>query len=101
MSNQLDNLKDRILGAKSKSRRTDLTDLLTMTRDFSCLGELLGRDFEVRDPEGKLLATIRQKPLATTQVNKLLKEFEVIKRIDQENEAAKWGSKKGSRLAKR
>ncbi len=92
--NPLDNLKERILGNKS-SNWTELTALLDLTREFGCLGEILGRDFEVRNPEGKLIANIRQKPIATIQLNKLLKEFQVLKKMDHEQEAAKWGAKKG------
>lgn len=98
----LNRLKDKILGGKSKFKQTELTDLLSMVREFSCLGELLGRDFEVRNPKGELVYKIRQKPIAMIQMNKLMKEFEVLKRRDNQEEAAKWGSKKGmGRLNKR
>ncbi len=94
MESPLNQLKGRILGKKGKSSKTELTNILFMIREFSCLGELIGRDFEVRDPKGKLVFTIRQKPMAIIQLNKLLKEFGPLKQLDREIEEKKLGSKK-------
>ena len=72
--------------------------MLNMVREFSCLGEIIGREFEVRDPKGKLVYTISQKPMAIKQMNTLIKEFGKLKRKDDEREAAKWNAKgKGKR----
>lgn len=97
MASQVDQLKSRILGRKGKSSQTGLTNLLFMVREFSCLGELIGRDFEVRDSKGKLVYTIRQKPMAIMQMRKLMKEFEVLKNLDNEIEKKKWGSQNKGR----
>ena len=97
MASQVDQLKSRILGRKGKSSQTELTNLLFMVREFSCLGELIGRDFEVRDPKGKLVYTIRQKPMAVMQMKKLMKEFGVLKQLDNEIEEKKWGTKNKKR----
>ena len=91
---QVNRLKERVL-SRHKYEKTNLTDILDMVREFSCLGELIGRDFEVRDPKGELLYTIRQKPMSINQFGFLMKEFEVLKRLDYEKEAAVWGGKSG------
>ena len=97
MASQVDQLKSRIFGRKGKSFQTELTGLLFMVREFSCLGELIGRDFEVRDPKGKLVYTIRQKPMAVMQMRKLMEEFEKMKQLDNEIEKKKWGTKNKGR----
>ncbi|KKK66036.1 hypothetical protein LCGC14_2968150 [marine sediment metagenome] len=97
MESPLNQLKSRILGRKGKSSKTELTNMLFMVREFGCLGELIGRDFEVRDPKGKLVFTIRQKPMAISQMNKLLKEFGPLKQLDREIEEKKWGTKNKGR----
>lgn len=100
MQDQINRLKERVLGKKGKYEETELTDLLDMVRGFSCLGEIIGRDFEIRNPEGKLLYVIHQKPMAIMQMNTLLKEFVTLKKRDDEREAAKWGGK-GKGFSKR
>ena len=60
----IDQLKERVLGKKGKYQETELTNILDMVREFSCLGEIIGRDFEVKDSKGKLMYTIHQKPMA-------------------------------------
>jgi len=92
----LNKLKDRIFNKKGKT--TELTDLLDMAREFNCLGEIIGRNFEVTDKNGNLLYNIKQKPIAIKQVNTLLKEFLVLKKIDFEREQMMFGGKKGIRL---
>ena len=93
MENQIDQLKNRIFAKKGTSSQTALTELLFMVREFGCLGDILGRDFEIRDTTGKLVYTIRQKPMTITQVRVLMKEFGEIKKMDAEIEKKKWGSK--------
>ena len=101
MQSPIENLKERVLGKKNKYRETELTSILDMVREFSCLGEIIGRDFEIRDSGGKVIYTIRQKPMAIKQMNTLLKEFAILKRMDDEREAAKWGSKGKGKLNRR
>lgn len=103
MQSPIDRLKERILSGKGRSQGTELTSILNMVREFSCLGEIIGRDFEVRDAKGKLIYTIYQKPMAIKQMNTLFKEFVTLKKLDDEREAARWGEKgKGtSRLNRR
>ncbi len=101
MQSQIDQLKERILSKEGKHQETELTSLLFMVREFSCLGEIIGRDFEVKDKEGNLVYTIRQKPIAICQINTLLKEFDLLKKLDAEIEAKKWGTKSKGRLNKK
>ena len=98
---QISNLKNRIFGKKGQGKQTELTGIMEMVRGFSCLGEIIGRDFEVKNPKGKVIYTIRQKPITLAQMNKLLKEFDVLMRLDAERENAKWGSKKGMPRARK
>ncbi len=93
MKSPIERLKERILSKTGKNKQTELTGILDMVREFSCLGEVIGRDFEIKDSEGKLIYTIHQKPMAIKQMNTLLKEFETLKGMDDEREAAKWGVK--------
>ena len=90
MESPINNLRERILGKKGKHSTTELTNILYMIREFGCLGELIGRDFVVKDPKGKLVYTIRQKPMAICQINKLLKEFGPLKQFDREIEEKKY-----------
>ena len=93
--NPIDKLKNRVLS--KKHGRTGLTDIFDAARSFGALGDILGRDYEIRDPEGKLLATIHQKAIQTKQLNIALKELNTLKNEDNEREAAKWGSKRRGR----
>lgn len=91
MKSQVNNLKERILGKKSES--SGLTNLMELIREFGCFGDILGRDFEVKDKSGELVYTIRQKPMAIKQMNVLMKELYILKKLDNKSEAAKWGKK--------
>jgi len=94
----IEQLKERILEDKGNKKKTELTYMLNMVREFSCLGEIIGREFEVKDLKGNLIYTITQKPMAIKQMNTLIREFAVLKRMDDEKEAAKWSTKgKGKR----
>ena len=99
--NPIDQLKARIFSKKGEGQRTELTSILDMVREFSCLGEIIGRDFEIKDSEGKLVYTIHQKPMAIKQMTTLLKEFITLKKLDEEREEKKWGAKEKSRLNRR
>lgn len=88
---QVNNLKERIL--KNKSQGTELTNILELVREFGCLSDIIGRDFEIKDKKGEVVYTIRQKPISIKQMNTLLEELYVLKRLDNEREAAKWGKK--------
>lgn len=102
---QLKNLKNRIFRNKGRGeKQSELTAIIELARGLNCLPEILGRDYEVRDPKGKLVYTIRQKPITIKLLKSLLDEFEIIQKRDAEKEAAKWGSKtkgKKPRLNKR
>lgn len=93
--NPIDKLKDRVFS--KKHGRTGLTDIFDAARSFGALGDMLGRDFEIRDTKGKLIATIHQKAIQVRQLNIALKELSTLKREDNEREAAKWGGKRGRR----
>lgn len=89
---QLSDLKDRILNKKGNSP-SEITSILEFIRELGCFSEVIGRDFEVHDKNGELIYTIRQKPMAISQLRNLMKEFMLLKKLDNEREAAKWKSK--------
>ena len=91
MSNPLNNLKDRLF--KNKSSGTGLTGIIELIREFGCLSDVIGRDLEVSDSKGKVVYRIRQKPISIKQINTLLEELHVLKKLDNEREKAKWGKK--------
>lgn len=88
---QVNKLKERIL--KNKFQGTELTSIFELIREFGCLSDIIGRDFEVRDKSNELVYTIRQKPMSIKQMNKILEEHHVLKRLDNERESAKLGNK--------
>jgi len=88
----INQLRERVLGDK-KDQEREITIMLDMGREFGCIGEIIGRDFEIRDPKGNLIYLIHQRPMAIKQMNTLLKEFAVLKKQDNDREAAKWGTK--------
>jgi len=96
MQSPIDQLKERILNKKGKNKETELTSVLDMVREFSCLGDVLGRDFEVENQMGKVVYRIHQKPIAIKQLKILLREFEILKIKDNERQSAMFG-KKGSK----
>lgn len=97
----INQLKERILSKKGSNQQSELTDMLNMVREFSCLGEIMGRDFEIKNPDGELVYTIHQKPMAIKQMHTLVKEFITLKKMDADIEAAKWGSKGKGKLGRR
>jgi len=88
---QLNDLKDRVLNKKGTT--SSITSILEFIRELGCFSEVIGRDFEVFDKNGDMAYTIRQKPMAISQVRTLLEEFFILKKLDNEREAAKWKSK--------
>ena len=90
----LNRLKNRVLYNKGKFTGTSLTELFYMLREFGSLGDFLGRDYEIRDPQGKLVYTVRQKPWAISQVKAIFKEFRTLKELDNKIESEKFGGKK-------
>ena len=93
MGNPIESLKERVLFKRGKNKETELTAIVAMVRELSCLGEIIGRDFEVRNPKGELVYTIHQKPMAIKQFKLFLKEFITLKKLDDEKESKKWGGK--------
>lgn len=90
----LNELKKRVIGKKIKTKGTTLTGIFDAIRNFSCLGEVIGREYEVMDKNENVLYVIKQKPITLNQLNLMLKELNTLKKIDAELEAMKWGSKK-------
>jgi len=79
---EINQLKSKLFSKKTKAN--SLTYVLAMARELGCTGELLGKDFEVRDSKGTLVYTIRQKPIKLKQLIELMKQFIVLKKLEEE-----------------
>lgn len=96
----LKKLRNKVFGKSKDEEESGLTGIIELARGLSCLPDIIGRDYEIRDPKGKLVYTIRQKPMAIKQLNSLLKEFHLVQKRDNEKEAAKWGSGSKGKIPK-
>ena len=65
-------LKERIF---SKNKVNSLTPYFQIAKEFGCLSDIMGRDYEVYDTNNKLLYTIRQKPLRFDHIDLITKEM--------------------------
>jgi len=97
MESPIEQLRQRVFKGEPGSKATELSGIIDLARNLGCLGEIVGREFEVRTPDGKLVFLVKQKPLKIPQVEMLMKELSVLKEIDAEIEAKKFGTKKGRR----
>lgn len=84
MTGPIEYLKDRIFNKNKKSSVSLLTDVVEMISDLHCLPEIVGRDFEVRDARGKIVYTVRQKPMDLAQFNLLNKHLALLKQKQKE-----------------
>lgn len=90
---QVNQLKDKLFKKKSKYTKSGLTDIFDIVRSFSCLGEIIGREFSVYNKVGKLKYTIKQKPIGMKQLNLMLKELNTLQNNDIIRENEKWSKK--------
>ena len=72
-------LLERISG---KGKKRPLETLVAFLRDLGCVGDVLGRDYEILDSSGKLLYTIRQKPMTLVQYQTLMQGWEKLKKLE-------------------
>lgn len=70
MDKGLNNIFNKVTGRKRDSEALQLANLL---REFGCVADLLGRDFEVYDAGDRLLYKVRQKSITIGQMNSLLR----------------------------
>jgi hypothetical protein len=63
---------------------TELTPIIDLARELGCIGDIIGRNYEVHNPQGELLFVIRQKSISVKQLNTLLKELDILKKIEYE-----------------
>lgn len=79
--NQLQKLQNRI--AKKGKTYSSIESVVDLIRELSCLSDVIGRTYEVCDPEGKIVFTIKQKPITSIQLNVLLRELNDLKAKEQ------------------
>lgn len=74
---KIEQLKQRILGGgqKKKSEEDSLRPILEFAEAFKCLPEIIGREYEVRNPNGELVFTITQRSMSAKQFSNWLEEF--------------------------
>ncbi len=88
---QISELKDKVL--KNKNTATNLTNILELVREFGCLSDIIGSNFEVLDAHGNLKYTIKKKPMAIKQLYVLLKVLHILNKLVIESESAMMGNK--------
>lgn len=91
--NQIDKLKDKIFN-KTKTV-TEIESLIDLARELHCLDLIIGKDYEVFDSTGKLIYTIRQKPMKTIQLSVVAKALNKL-RVREQKEVER-SSKKGKK----
>lgn len=86
------NILDRVLN--NSDQKTDpLTGFVDFLREFGSLGDVLGREFEVKTPEGELKYIIHQKAINMPQLMILTEELAKLK--ERENNPPKGKTSKG------
>jgi hypothetical protein len=95
MQTPIANLKNKIFAKKSKE--TVLTPIIKLIRDLGCIDQIIGNDFEVYDAKGKLVYTIRQKPITVPQISTLMKELNNLEIEENESNKNNKPPKKGKR----
>lgn len=83
MENPIENLRNKIF-AKKALQPSELTAILDFGREFGCLGEIVGRNYEVLDKQGKVIYRIVQKPLSIPVLRTLLEELELMRKIEEQ-----------------
>lgn len=88
--NTLERLKGKVFSDRKKE--STITGIVQLGKELGCVGEIIGREFEIRDNQGKIIYTIHQKPMSIKQFNTLMSELNKIHEI--ENESYKKGMRK-------
>lgn len=83
MSN-INNLIKKVFKEEDKIIPSDLTSIVTLMKELSLAGDVLGREFEVKDETGKVIYIITQKRLDLNQINTLIKELKLLADIEKE-----------------
>lgn len=89
---QFNKLLQRIAGEKPVGDDVALANLMV---EYGCVADIIGRDYEVRDPKGKLLCTIRQKPMLISQMNALNQMLTAL--AEEQKRQSEKNKKKGRR----
>lgn len=76
---QLDEIKQRVFQKQQKI--TELNLITDLMREFSCVSDIIGRDFEV-EVMGHIVCRIHQKPMKILQLNTLLEELAVLRKME-------------------
>lgn len=69
---KIEALKNRLFNKEETDNLTGLHAIIDMSREFGCLQQLLGAEFEVFNANGKLLYVVKQKPLTIAQTKLLV-----------------------------
>lgn len=95
MESPIQTLKNKVF--EKKSKETVLTPIIKIMRELGCIDQILGNDFEVYDAKGKLVYTIRQKPISLPQVYTLMQELSDLESVENESNKNNKPPKKGRR----
>lgn len=81
MDKSINNIFNKVTG---RSRDSEAISLANLMREFGCVSEVIGRDYEVFDASGKLVFTIRQKAVSVGQLNTLLKVLYELQKYESD-----------------
>jgi len=90
--NEINNIRDRV---KNKATTfSDVEAIVDVARELGCIADLIGRDYEIRDSTGKLIYTIRQKPMKVVQLNVLSRALNSLREKEKKQLPKGKGRKK-------
>ena len=81
MDKGLNSIFNKVTG---RSRDSEAISLANLMREFGCVSEVIGADFEVFDSSGKLVYTVRKKAMSVNQLNTLLKVLYELQKYESD-----------------
>ena len=76
---RVNELASKILGGSKQA--SELTGIIDCAREFKCIGDITGREYEI-ELFGHVVGTIRQKPMKISQVTTLMKELNLLRKLE-------------------
>ncbi len=95
METPISKLRNKI--KEKKTKETTLTPIMKVIRELGCIDQVLGNKFEVYDAKGKLVYTIKQKPITLNQLYTLMAELGNLEEMENESDKNPGIPKKGRR----
>lgn len=87
---KVNQIRDRVKNKNSVLSSVDI--LVDCARELGCLSDIIGREYEITDNAGNIIARIHQKPMKLLQLNTILKSLDKLHK--KEKEAMEKGRRK-------